>query len=575
MKEAIFYLLKSGLWVTIFGMIYWFFLRKETFYKFNRFFLLFGLLASFVLPFCIYKYTIQLDFTPYLTSSAEQVVKAEGSASPLSAWIIFLAIHSLGVIFLVFRHMRGFLKITHLISKNGFNKEQGTKVVCAPEVQSTFSVFNYIFTDSTSIISETEQKMIYEHERAHINQMHWVDLVVAHAACIIQWFNPFVWLYLNSIKQNHEFLADQAVLKTGNSPAVYRAVLINYTLKTPVFAFAHGFAQYNKFKRIDMMKKNASNPMKKWVILLLCPFLVIFLWIFAEPEYVFAGNSKGQIIQYDFTFETENHLKKDTINIENEDVIVVKEGKAKKTYTLQKIEEDHTVGTKDSVIVVGYKKIDDQLGSKTHNTNVQVYVTCDDEEDVKLRDVIKKNRSMNAKSMKTYSISSTGNINQLPPLIIVDGVETEENINNINPENIESVSVLKDASATKEYGEKAKNGVVIITTKKGEDSSLLKNKVIYINKKNIEKSDSLSGEVKYIGTASSTLKVRGFGDLNSKKPLVIIDGVEFEDGIDKVRPENIESISVLKDGASTSIYGEKGKNGVIILSTKKPIIKVD
>jgi hypothetical protein len=55
MKEIIFYFLKSGLWIFVFWTIYWIFLRKETFYKFNRFFLLFGLVFSFVLPFCIYR----------------------------------------------------------------------------------------------------------------------------------------------------------------------------------------------------------------------------------------------------------------------------------------------------------------------------------------------------------------------------------------------------------------------------------------------------------------------------------------------------------------------------------------
>ena len=112
----------------------------------------------------------------------------------------------------------------------------------------------------------------------------------------------------------------------------------------------------------------------------------------------------------------------------------------------------------------------------------------------------------------------------LTPLYIVDGKEIKE-INSINPNNIESISVLKDKRSTAVYGEKGKNGVILITTKK---------------EKHFDAGDKL----------------------------IIVDGKEIKD-INSINPDNIESISVLKNKSSTAIYGEKGKNGVILITTKK------
>ena len=69
------------------------------------------------------------------------------------------------------------------------------------------------------------------------------------------------------------------------------------------------------------------------------------------------------------------------------------------------------------------------------------------------------------------------------------------------------------------------------------------------------------------GSESATIMVRGQGTLNSSSPLIIIDGVEA--GINSVNPQDIASVSVLKDAASSAIYGSRAANGVILITTKK------
>ena len=131
-------------------------------------------------------------------------------------------------------------------------------------------------------------------------------------------------------------------------------------------------------------------------------------------------------------------------------------------------------------------------------------------------------------------------------LIILDGkIIDKAKMDAINPKDINSVNVLKGKDAKSIYGRQGKNGVVLITLKK-EDSG--------------KKSD-LTWQIK-----DST------GTMRDVKPLIVIDGVPVDnDALKDLQPDHIKSFSILKDEKATSIYGEKGKDGVILVITKKDV----
>jgi TonB-linked SusC/RagA family outer membrane protein len=70
-------------------------------------------------------------------------------------------------------------------------------------------------------------------------------------------------------------------------------------------------------------------------------------------------------------------------------------------------------------------------------------------------------------------------------------------------------------------------------------------------------------------SGAATVRIRGIGTLNDNDPLYIIDGVPTKSGMHELNPGDIESIQVLKDAASASIYGSRAANGVIIITTKR------
>ncbi len=117
-------------------------------------------------------------------------------------------------------------------------------------------------------------------------------------------------------------------------------------------------------------------------------------------------------------------------------------------------------------------------------------------------------------------------------LVIVNGKKIKTDVNSIDPNTIESVSVLKDKAALDAYGREGENGVIIIKTKNSIDPNVTKS-----------------------------------------EPLVLVDGKEYTKGIKSLDPNNIESMSVLKDQSAQKKYGEAGKNGVIEITTKSTITK--
>jgi TonB-linked SusC/RagA family outer membrane protein len=66
-----------------------------------------------------------------------------------------------------------------------------------------------------------------------------------------------------------------------------------------------------------------------------------------------------------------------------------------------------------------------------------------------------------------------------------------------------------------------------------------------------------------------SIRVRGYGTINNNDPLYIIDGVPVSNGLNAINPTDIETIQVLKDAASASIYGSRAANGVVVITTKK------
>ena len=141
------------------------------------------------------------------------------------------------------------------------------------------------------------------------------------------------------------------------------------------------------------------------------------------------------------------------------------------------------------------------------------------------------------------------------PLIFIDNVESNKRIDEIDENEIKGMAMILPDNAPKLYGEKGKNGVITILTRK-KASRPVENKPA----DTADHKQTMKSAVIVRGLTSSAFQV---------KPLIIIDGVGSERGMEMVPPDEISSISVLKNASATSLYGDKGVGGVIIVTTKK------
>jgi TonB family protein len=237
----------------------------------------------------------------------------------------------------------------------------------------------------------------------------------------------------------------------------------------------------------------------------------------------------------------------------SDNVLVIIDGKESTKAEMEKINPDKIA----SIDVLKDKASAEKYGGKGKDGVILITLKTDNQST--------QSQTFKVQTNSPLKFENTGAGNQ--PLIVIDGiVEKNLNVNNIPPENIESISVLKNESATKIYGEKGKDGVILITTKKeaaattgGKTSELIV--IGYRNDPKINLSNTFNSKIEFRDTKT-------FGAANN--PLIVIDGIVSPDTkMDDIDPETIHSVNVLKGESATAKYGDKGKNGVVEINTKK------
>ena len=283
------YLLKSVCWLTGFAIVYLLFLRNERFFMVKRVYLITGMVISIVFPFISIHYQVELppadfnsvDLTSPVVSLNTPMQQSMARSFDYRATVLFLYLS--GAFFLFYKMVRHIMVLYKTISKVTINSKGPAKLVRASGFPSSFSFFNYIFINPS--LSDTEAEEIINHELVHVKQKHWFDLVIIEFLRMMQWMNPFAWIYTGFIRQNHEYLADEAALRCTSNPANYRAALLNQLFNSPVISLSNSLNYSLNKKRFYMMKNIKTSPFRKLKILLVLPVIAIIFYAFATPEY--------------------------------------------------------------------------------------------------------------------------------------------------------------------------------------------------------------------------------------------------------------------------------------------------
>ena len=286
MNSLLLYFLKSAIAMALFYGVYRIFMEKETNYNLNRCYLLGTLILSLVLPLIPLERIIFVERTiqmPVFISLDEQglvdtgikVGNEAGSGFHLTGYLLARIIYIAGIAMLFTTLLFQLFRLL-LIRKVGKEKYGSMKVIFVNKNIIPFSILNRIYLNH-EIRRDPEIKIILDHEYAHYKFLHYIDLIFLEFVTIIQWFNPFMWLYIRSLKEVHEYQADAAVLGNGIRTGNYQALLVNQLTGTEVFRLTNSFSKSLTKKRLIMMTKMKSKKGAWLKALLAMPVLAILL----------------------------------------------------------------------------------------------------------------------------------------------------------------------------------------------------------------------------------------------------------------------------------------------------------
>lgn len=611
MPALIEYLIKLSICLTVVFVFYQLFLRRLTFYNWNRWYLIGYSVMSFFIP--LFDIMPQLQKREIATATIINWIPVWNYAAPkqsilatLSVWDWVMIVLALGALFFLVRFISRLYSFLLIRKKATLVTKHQTSLYQLDENITPFSFGNAIFINR-HLHSQEELAEIMRHEFVHVKQKHTIDIIFTELLCITNWFNPFAWLIRYGIRQNLEFIADDKVVQNGFDKKEYQYLLLK-VMGDKRFTFTNHFNFSNLKKRIAMMNtvKTAKVHLIKFLFLL--PVVAVLLLSFRKEIQRSELKTPVTFIK-DTVPDSDSGYKISVIttpgNFNNE--------KMPRTVVERMSVEDWN-NNKEF-----YEK---KYGQSISRINEKVYVTNKDGKEIRYDSVyVTKYKPKPIKPGEE-------------PLIVVNGKELPyATLNSISPEDIESMKVLKDAAAMSLYDEKGKNGVIIIETKKAkaengkqaDPSNDLKAEAWEVSIKNeegLKASQKLNEVANYFQADSLTLHTNGTVTISgnvsgvivpgiklenidasqkvpkssepvivngykieknstnkqplmiavdgNKNPYIVLDGVEVtNDELKKVKPESIKAVSILKDKSAAEKYGDKGKNGVVEISTKK------
>lgn len=293
MTPVLLYYLKVNLALALFYLFYRLCFGRDTFLGLRRFLLLAFYPVAFLYPLVDVSYWLTRqpqvsDLVQLYELSVYPVVYPllgtmdmvnEGNVRNISdvLFLLGIAIYLSGVLMLIFRGITEMGYIFRLLLTGDKKNIAGIRVCSLPGGQEPFSFLRWIFISSQDNRNDRWKK-IWLHERAHVRQLHSLDVLLSQFVIVFCWINPFAWLLKKEICMNHEFLADREVIRSGADKKEYQYCLIG--MEHTVTAAAELYNYFSVLplkKRIIMLNKKQTRCIGRVKSLLFIPLVAVLL----------------------------------------------------------------------------------------------------------------------------------------------------------------------------------------------------------------------------------------------------------------------------------------------------------
>jgi TonB family protein len=597
--ESFIYLFKASAGMVALYGLYWLLLRKHTYFSFNRFYLLAALLIALAAPFVVLTEKApeplpitQISLEP--TTVVYQPVEEPFMTTEQMLWLVY----GLGVLVMLGRLGFRLWQVLKIIRAG--ERQRAGKYILVRAVDgsiSSFSFLNYLVVSQKD--AETYGDVVLRHELVHIQERHSLDLLWLELVHVFWWFNPILIFFKRSLKEIHEFIADERA--TNGDRMQYAHTLVGYAFGVSPNVLTNNFFDATQLKnRIAMLTKNRSS---RWVLgryLLAVPIIIGLVVLVAarRAESEVSANEqvmaeelavKGRITTQDgkglpgVAVIVANTQQGTITDLDGSYMIKVLKGKQLvfsfvgfKTQVLEVTKSEQNVIMQlepkelSEIVVVGYgaepskEAVSEQEKSKL-TKNGEVFTVV--EQNPEFPGGMSELGRYLARAIKYPAAAQRANVQGKVFVQFVVGEDGDIR----DPRIMKGIGFGCDEEALRvtlnmpKWNPGKQNGKAVAVQYNLPIAFVLEKKSA--NAKS--GSDGSSGIQFRDSKGGATTVLIDKGKAGTDAPLYILDGKEMDKNkLEGVSPDDIASINVLKDGSATAIYGEKGKNGVIVIVTK-------
>ncbi|MEY5046452.1 MAG: hypothetical protein RL713_1677 [Bacteroidota bacterium] len=605
------YILKMILVSGVLLGYYWISLRNTRFHHYNRFYLVGVVLLSLLLPLLdLNWFVVSAPQTPQVQQVIAFINQPSQVVEASISWdrVLFIALLSVSVLLLlVFLH--GIYNVFKLKSKSKITVTEQFDFVETSLNEAPFSFFRNLFwRNDLSLTDETGQRIL-KHELTHIQQLHSIDKVFVSVAAYVFWMNPVFWLIRRELEVVHEFIADEKAIAEEDA-SLLAAMLLKSHYPSSILSVGQSFFYSSIKRRIIMLtsSKKVSYSYARRILVLPVAIAIVALLSFTIKDQ-FNQNDQTQLANESIL---QNQI--DSIPAKYRDA---KTGKIKGSFQID-IDGDiaifKDVKTKKKLFEVplselGGNKPADQIelmkayamasGLPMDNSSKFIFIADTSasgkqiKEEKKFIFIADGNASLDTvllmkEGFPIPPIPPIPPIAPATPVIIINGKEVSPaDFKTIDPSSIKTIDIREGQQGAKNSttkivrvdasGSKAEPGKQVLTIT--IDSTNYKGGQVIMKTSDDPIVAMAEKDPRTITINASDEKGKKVytivrKETNStelpKDVLYIIDGKEIsEKEMKDISPTQIQSINIIKGESAKTLYGEKGKNGVIEIKTKK------
>ena len=505
-QTILLYFFKTILVSSIFITYYWFALRNKKFHYYNRFYLLSASVISLIVPLLNFDWFSIEEPVMYGSSEVLQFVlpKSNIASTIVFGWMDYVLISSfLITILLVIILGIQISKIQILKKKSEVTPMDGFDFINTKEENAPFSFLNNLFWKESISLQDEGGQQIFKHEITHIQQRHTWDRIYCQIVASLIWMNPINWIIQKELMTIHEFIADEEAVGNENVE-IFAKMLLQTHYGNHFLNPTHQFF-YSSIKRRIMMLTTSKHIKYSYARrLMVLPILVIAVGLVSikvhATEHITnkVNEIKAVVLQVitDTAKPTEKLKLKSTIDKSSSlsDTLVIKDdfkealfiidGKTVSWEEMKNLKPDDLFAIN---VLKGDKATEYGMAGKKGVILIQTKFAANQP----ISKIAPPPPPHIAPPPPPTNIAPPPppHIDPPPPpadgtiivgtktlLYVINGVPVQKNSNNplqnINPNDIESINILKDKSAVSLYGKDGEDGVVLITTKSGVKSGI-------------------------------------------------------------------------------------------------------